>query len=981
MRSLQGWIFGRPAVDVARGTTRRSSRDAVVLLVLIGALTAFIAGAAPAGAAIPANFFSVIDQNGANDVPSQNDLTQFGRDDSDSTVYKLFWSWDSTDDWTGTGQTGDACALFDTNADGNINFAVCGEVNNPGANASVVSQTIGSPFAFSCSDAKNDRCANPSAPLPYTPTQIQAGVLTAGSPGASPPGNLITNTDPFPNLDPDQNWPNDSTLEVVIQKSFLPANAVLTNVCSFPSAGNGGNNNPFDCITTPGGGFLIIKKNAGAGVTAPNFVFGVSPIPANEPSSYTIAGTGQTNPIGVTVGTETVTETVPSSWALTAVSCLLADGSTSTGTFDSVNHRITGATIQSGQVTTCTFTDVNAPSLTVTKDNDANHDAAFTDTETVPGSAVYPYTVTYKATIHNGAASSATITAITDDKVAAPLRSASTTDTDCADVIGTSIAAGATVTCYYDTTFASPAQAQVVNTVSVTATNSAGSDTKTDTSTVNFTQSSGLSLVKTASPQTYSQVGDVIGYSYLVTNTGNVSLAGPVTVSDDKATVTCPAGGLAPGATKTCTASYTITQADLDSGSVTNTATAHANGTNSNPDSETVTAVQSPALSLVKSATTTGFSSPPKAGDKITYHFSITNIGNVTLTSVNLSDALIGYSNHVCGATTLAPGASTSCQADYTLTQADVDAGTVHNSGTACGTPTACDTDTTDTTITRSPALNLVKSANPTIYFMVGNTITYTYTLKNTGNVTLHGPFTITDDKIGTVTCGTSSSTLAPGATFSGACSGTYTIQASDLNASNTGTVTNHATATGKDPANNTVTSNQAQATVNQVARTGQITPTATTCDQFAAGTAPDLNDLFYNVQRNKINSVSPGVLFYYSKITAPSAAFTITVGQSNDKSWKPMGVQNGQALLYNANCTKSSAQGKTTTGNGTTVTIAVSGATPGATYIIGIKYNPGDLVGQSVSTPFPTATYSFITALNANTILQSADTIKVNPK
>jgi uncharacterized repeat protein (TIGR01451 family) len=498
---------------------------------------------------------------------------------------------------------------------------------------------------------------------------------------------------------------------------------------------------------------------------------------------------------------------------------------------------------------------------------------------------------------------------------------------------------------------------------------------------VTAVQSSGLSLVKTASPQTYSQVGDVIGYSYLVTNTGNVSLAGPVTVSDDKATVTCPAGGLAPGATKTCTASYTITQADLDSGSVTNTATAHANGTNSNPDSETVTAVQSPALSLVKSATTTGFSSPPKAGDKITYHFSITNIGNVTLTSVNLSDALIGYSNHVCGATTLAPGASTSCQADYTLTQADVDAGTVHNSGTACGTPTACDTDTTDTTITRSPALNLVKSANPTIYFMVGNTITYTYTLKNTGNVTLHGPFTITDDKIGTVTCGTSSSTLAPGATFSGACSGTYTIQASDLNASNTGTVTNHATATGKDPANNTVTSNQAQATVNQVARTGQITPTATTCDQFAAGTAPDLNDLFYNVQRNKINSVSPGVLFYYSKITAPSAAFTITVGQSNDKSWKPMGVQNGQAILYNANCTKSSAQGKTTTGNGTTVTIAVSGATPGATYIIGIKYNPGDLVGQSVSTPFPTATYSFITALNANTILQSADTIKVNPK
>ena len=44
----------------------------------------------------------------------------------------------------------------------------------------------------------------------------------------------------------------------------------------------------------------------------------------------------------------------------------------------------------------------------------------------------------------------------------------------------------------------------------------------------------------------------------------------------------------------TCTASYTITQADLDGGSVKNTAALSANGTDSNTDDETVTAVQSP---------------------------------------------------------------------------------------------------------------------------------------------------------------------------------------------------------------------------------------------------------------------------------------------------------------------------------------------------------------------------------------------------
>ncbi len=41
-------------------------------------------------------------------------------------------------------------------------------------------------------------------------------------------------------------------------------------------------------------------------------------------------------------------------------------------------------------------------------------------------------------------------------------------------------------------------------------------------------------------------------------------------------TVTCPTGDLAPGASLTCTSSaYTVTQADVDAGSVANTATAH----------------------------------------------------------------------------------------------------------------------------------------------------------------------------------------------------------------------------------------------------------------------------------------------------------------------------------------------------------------------------------------------------------------------
>ena len=74
-----------------------------------------------AATAIPSNYLSVVDQGRANDVnAAQVDLTRFGRDDSNASLYKLFWSWDATDQWTGTGQTGDACALFDSNGDGKV---------------------------------------------------------------------------------------------------------------------------------------------------------------------------------------------------------------------------------------------------------------------------------------------------------------------------------------------------------------------------------------------------------------------------------------------------------------------------------------------------------------------------------------------------------------------------------------------------------------------------------------------------------------------------------------------------------------------------------------------------------------------------------------------------------------------------------------------------------------------------------------------
>ncbi len=311
-----------------------------------------------------------------------------------------------------------------------------------------------------------------------------------------------------------------------------------------------------------------------------------------------------------------------------------------------------------------------------------------------------------------------------------------------------------------------------------------------------------LALDKSASPSNYDSVGDVIVYSYLLTNNGNVTLDGPFTVSDDKiANVTCPATAtLAPTASITCTANYTIKQTDLDAGSITNVASA-SNGTVTSPtDKVTVTADQMPSLALEKSALPIAYDS---VGDVIVYSYLVTNTGNVTLSGpFTVSDNKIA--DVTCPATaTLAPGISITCTASYTIKQTDLDAGSITNVASASNGTVTSPTDEATVTADQMPSLALDKSALPIAYDSVGDVIVYSYLVTNNGNVTLSGPFTVSDNKIATVTC-PATATLAPGASIT--CTASYTITQSDLDA---GSITNVASAS-----NGTVTSPTDTATV-----------------------------------------------------------------------------------------------------------------------------------------------------------------------
>jgi hypothetical protein len=79
------------------------------------------------------------------------------------------------------------------------------------------------------------------------------------------------------------------------------------------------------------------------------------------------------------------------------------------------------------------------------------------------------------------------------------------------------------------------------------------------------------------------------------------------------------------------------------------------------------------------------------------------------------------------------------------------------------------------------PQLTMVAAAAQPSFANAGDTIDYTFTLTNTGNVTLDGLFTVTSDKVANATCPETPSGLASGASI--VCTGTYAITQADVDA------------------------------------------------------------------------------------------------------------------------------------------------------------------------------------------------------
>jgi hypothetical protein len=302
-------------------------------------------------------------------------------------------------------------------------------------------------------------------------------------------------------------------------------------------------------------------------------------------------------------------------------------------------------------------------------------------------------------------------------------------------------------------------------------------------------------------------VGETVDVA--ISGPGTITTASGGTIAEDGRSATCTTDtdgtcqvtivSGTPGTT-TVTASYAVVVGET-SGTYTATAEKHW-----------------AAIELVKTALvdeddhgfkTVTYSTDPDVGAPvITYEYTITNTGPVTLTVTSLEDDVLGTIT-LPDPLVLEPGASETVTADHVVDRDDADAGEIYNVATveavaADGTQVSDrdDEEVLVITVLATGSIDLVKSAlvdrdddgNRTFEVRRGEsaTVTYRYLITNNGNVPL-SDLHLVDDKIGEISV--PDVTLEPGESIT--VDATYTVTAADLAA---GEIENVAVVTGSTP-------------------------------------------------------------------------------------------------------------------------------------------------------------------------------------
>ncbi|WP_290050745.1 DUF7507 domain-containing protein [Amycolatopsis solani] len=263
-----------------------------------------------------------------------------------------------------------------------------------------------------------------------------------------------------------------------------------------------------------------------------------------------------------------------------------------------------------------------------------------------------------------------------------------------------------------------------------------------------------VELTKTANPPVI-HAGDAVTWTVTVHNTGDSPLA-PVTVTDDT-TTSCSRtfAGLAAGATQTysCTANPS------------RTTTSHATATGTDLSGRPVTATASATVTVITPALTLTKDAAPavaRPGDPVTFTITVANAGDSPLTEAAVTDDRTPACAKALGALPPRGTQTYSCTApapadDFTNTA------TATAKDQLGGTVKVTDDAVVDVI---HPAVSLAAKAAPA-QVREGDTVTWTITATNTGDVPLTG-VAVADDQL--AACAKPLGTLQPQATRTYSC-------------------------------------------------------------------------------------------------------------------------------------------------------------------------------------------------------------------
>src|SRR5437764_1710752 len=228
--------------------------------------TLFVAGLLCALlAAAPARAVCITDTLGPDDQPGQKDVDEWCEPgptcSSSATTASLRWQLDDLV-WSGN-NTGDSCALIDTNRDGLADRAICVTVfgaaqmggkcsNNPfvgcirnqdcsGGTCILPLNNTGAPRCYTCGNDRPTRCTN-SRPVACT-SLCSVGVLA----GSDPFSGVASHT--AKKCNGTNCVTNDAAVNYCLTSTDIGTTGELIDVCSYPSQQP--NSDPSDCVLTP----------------------------------------------------------------------------------------------------------------------------------------------------------------------------------------------------------------------------------------------------------------------------------------------------------------------------------------------------------------------------------------------------------------------------------------------------------------------------------------------------------------------------------------------------------------------------------------------------------------------------------------------------------------------------------------------------------------------------------------------------------